>query len=460
MWSEEMDKKIQHVASHEPSYPEQAWDSMEKLLDKHLPQKRKRRRFIFWWFLLPLAGAGLAGAVWIITKSANSHSIKIATTTIPSTQPIKTDIAATKTITNINHEEKAPAAGSSTALSATDPVILSVTAADKQNDKTKKITAIVQAPAIINTSAPGKPVFEKQQNHTTSGTKKLTKKNKRSATTPSTGVSDNNNVQPVLNNHIVQQVNTNATNIVTTKATNNSTITLLAAAEKTVDSLPATDTTAIALTDTTLKQNKKGHDSKWAINISIGPDISAVNLQQPGKVNLQYGVGISYAISSKWTVRTGFYAGRKKYDADSADYTPPADYWNYINNLQKVNANCLVYEIPLSVIYNFSTNKKYSWFASAGIASVLMKEETYEYYYKNTGGQPRSYSRTYKNENDHFFSMLQLSGGYQYQLSPHISLMAEPYLKIPLSGIGVGKVKLNSAGVLFTAGIKPFAKKK
>jgi hypothetical protein len=35
--------------------------------------------------------------------------------------------------------------------------------------------------------------------------------------------------------------------------------------------------------------------------------------------------------------------------------------------------------------------------------------------------------------------------------------MVEPYFKLPLSGVGFGKVKLNSGGVLVTAVIKPFA---
>jgi hypothetical protein len=33
--------------------------------------------------------------------------------------------------------------------------------------------------------------------------------------------------------------------------------------------------------------------------------------------------------------------------------------------------------------------------------------------------------------------------------------MAEPYVKIPLTGVGFGKVKLASAGVLFSVGIHP-----
>ena len=38
--------------------------------------------------------------------------------------------------------------------------------------------------------------------------------------------------------------------------------------------------------------------------------------------------------------------------------------------------------------------------------------------------------------------------------------MIEPYVKLPLTGIGYGKVKLNSGGILFSIGIKPFAAKK
>jgi len=54
---------------------------------------------------------------------------------------------------------------------------------------------------------------------------------------------------------------------------------------------------------------------------------------------------------------------------------------------------------------------------------------------------------------------LNLSGGYTRILNKNISLQAEPYLKIAMDGIGYGKVNLNSGGVLFSAVIKPFAKK-
>jgi hypothetical protein len=34
--------------------------------------------------------------------------------------------------------------------------------------------------------------------------------------------------------------------------------------------------------------------------------------------------------------------------------------------------------------------------------------------------------------------------------------MAEPYLELPLNGIGFGKINLNSTGLLFTLVVKPF----
>jgi len=49
MQFEEFDKKVKEAADHHhPAYDEQAWAKMEKLLNKHLPQKEERKkRFLF-----------------------------------------------------------------------------------------------------------------------------------------------------------------------------------------------------------------------------------------------------------------------------------------------------------------------------------------------------------------------------------------------------------------------------
>jgi hypothetical protein len=90
-----------------------------------------------------------------------------------------------------------------------------------------------------------------------------------------------------------------------------------------------------------------------------------------------------------------------------------------------------------------------------------MKRETYDYYYKDPPSQTiENKSWTFNNANKHFFTILNLSAGYQRKLNRSLSLTAEPYIKIPLDGIGFGNLKLNSAGIAITLSVNPFAKKK
>ena len=96
---------------------------------------------------------------------------------------------------------------------------------------------------------------------------------------------------------------------------------------------PATDKTAAAktvdkekkdanqagtenqLTKTNSSKTKSSRGSNFSINFSAGPDLSSVNFDEPGEWSMQYGVGISYALSKKISLRTGFFTGRKIYDS-------------------------------------------------------------------------------------------------------------------------------------------------
>src|SRR6266566_1673095 len=61
MLSEEFDKKVKEAADHHhPSYDEKAWEKMEKLLNKHLPQKKDdRRKYILLLLLFLIMGGGV-----------------------------------------------------------------------------------------------------------------------------------------------------------------------------------------------------------------------------------------------------------------------------------------------------------------------------------------------------------------------------------------------------------------
>ena len=203
------------------------------------------------------------------------------------------------------------------------------------------------------------------------------------------------------------------------------------------------------------KKQKKGNE--FFFTFSAGPDISEVGSSGAGKAKLVIGAGVGYTFMDRLTLRAGFYSARKMYSASKEDYKPDVTPPNYYY-LDNIDADCKVYEIPVTLSYKFGKSTKQHFFAAAGLSSYLMKEEIYDYTYKYPGNPPVIYTHTYsyKNEYKHFFSVLGISGGYQRNLSPTVGISAEPYIRIPLSGVGAGNVKLKSAGVLFSVSVKPF----
>ena len=96
---------------------------------------------------------------------------------------------------------------------------------------------------------------------------------------------------------------------------------------------------------------------------SAGPGLSYIG--SFGKTTFMFGAGIQYNIAKRFSIRTGFYINKKIYSANPSDYHPPKWFWTDYPDLQKIDANCTVYEIPLNIKYNFPQTKKHNWFAAA-----------------------------------------------------------------------------------------------
>lgn len=450
MWSDELHKKMEEAENNSNSSDhEKAWEKMKFLLDEHLPVKKKRRRFIFLLFPL-LIGAGITFFL-LQKKETMEHPISQQ-----KSNTIQNPATSSKNTPLTEPSKRESSTDTNDPASVSKEVTNSNTISADQTEQPNR-PSIKDNDFITDKAATDNPIKDPVQKKQFRQVKKITKrpdfyKNQKQADVPDHRLVVPKQDDVTKNNEEKKNSNEPAM----TKVDSISVINLPAATSKS-----KTDTAANQPITTVKRSPKKksSFNNNLSFSFSIGPDISSVGLDRPGKLALPYGVGISYAVSKKISIRTGFFAGKKIYDADSADYNPPANFWNYYTNLQKIEANCFVYEIPLSVVYNFSSTEKHNWFISGGLSSYLMKKEAYAYYYKNSWGQPQDYHRTYKNKNNHFFSVLSLSGGYRYRLNDKVSIMAEPYVKTPLSGIGYGKVKLNSAGLMFTISVSPFQKK-
>ena len=472
MLDEEMDDIIRKAANnHHPAYNDKAWEKMELQLDKHLPQKKDRRRLIFFLLFFLLFGAG---TFFILNKFNNNKSItaeKNSANTIPG-KPVSADSSEKNIVT----EDKVP-----------EPKNTDGNVADLVNSNTG-LNNRVTTPDEKLLQGENKNYTEKlySRKRFASSGKSKTKiriKNPNLFNDPD-GEADLNTPKNTITGKTAgkQRVSIKAPAAEEGNNSKNQEKDLVKtddaepnAADKISVSKPNTET---AKDSADTEKNKKNPDKKmedkslassdkkkkknntagnFGFTFSVGPDISFVKLDNTGRTTLTYGAGLSYNFAKRFTARAGFYVSKKIYEATPDQYHAPGGNYPYLTG---VNANCKVYEIPVSLAYSFGQHGKHSWFGNAGLSSFIMKKEDYTYNYKNPAGQSYSYYQELSNQNKHYFAVLDLSGGYQYQLSKRLSVQAEPYVKLPLSGVGQGKIKLSSAGVLFTITLKPFAKKK
>lgn len=154
---------------------------------------------------------------------------------------------------------------------------------------------------------------------------------------------------------------------------------------------------------------------------------------------------LQYRFAQKWSVESGILVADKMYAARPEDYHSPITY----SGLYNINARCRVFDVPVNIRYDFLQRGSSQAFISTGLSSFWMQKEEYEYQF-TTAGTPQKSERTLYNQNRHYLSIANILAGYEHTWK-NISLQVSPYLKLPLTGIGFGKVRLLSSGVQLSA---------
>jgi hypothetical protein len=455
MPDEEIDKLIKDAASqHHPPYDDTAWGKMEVLLDKHLPQKKDKKRPIIFLLSFLLLGS----AVFFVVKNTQNNNSTGITKSAGEKKPGNIDDPglASATVTNPGVPIVSNTAPGTQQVNQTTD--LSVSTPSNTNDKIAAQKSITQA---IDKSNIRQYADNNNKSYNQKGRFAVKIKKPAIATGDDNLAQQNNEKVKAGNNNETTSTEIPKANSLPDVAATNTEAPKTSVSEKTdTVNIPAPETEKASEKNKTAvadkKKNNKSFAGKFAITVSSGADVSFIEISNTGKIKPVYGAGLTYAIGKHLTISSGIYVSKKVYSAQPTQYKFPGGYTN--PNLVKIDADCKVYEIPLAIYYNSRQVKNHNWLGGIGLSSFLMKNESYDYLYKTPAGQSYNYLYAVSNENKHYFSVLTLSGGYRYKLNNRISFIAEPYIKIPLGGIGLGKIKLNSTGLLFTAAIKPFAK--
>ena len=186
----------------------------------------------------------------------------------------------------------------------------------------------------------------------------------------------------------------------------------------------------------------------------VSPDISTIKFQKISGLGYSAGLLLGYHISKRWNVEVGALWEKKLYytKGEYFDKSKLGQYWQNAE-IYSVDGNCSMITIPVNIRYNFSAGKKNDWFITGGMSSYLMNNEYYDYKYEYYGDiRYRGYE--YKENSQVWMAAINLGVGYERSIGKSFRLRAEPYFRLPVSGIGKGNLSLNSAGIFIGIGKK------
>ncbi len=209
---------------------------------------------------------------------------------------------------------------------------------------------------------------------------------------------------------------------------------------------PSAPTGAMNIVPPATKANTKKANKGFYVGFIGGPDFSTVKFQSVEQLGYSLGALAGYRFNKHFAIETGllwdkkFYYTEGKYFSKDQLYVPPSAY------ILNVNGNCNMFEIPISLRYDFAHSARNGFFITGGISSYLMKQQNYTALVSNSSMQwPASFSSD--QSSNYFLSIIQLSGGYEFAINGNNKIRIEPYVKIPLQGIGIGNLPISSTGI-------------
>lgn len=176
----------------------------------------------------------------------------------------------------------------------------------------------------------------------------------------------------------------------------------------------------------------------------------------PGK-GYSWAVVLGYKLNKTLSIETGFHIEKKEYFSTGESFVNkkilPAT-----GTILWVESENKLIEIPVTLKIDYLNTRKHNLFATVGFSSYLVNREFYEYE-EEINGVLHEGSVLYTNKTSNLFATANLSLGYQFKFGNIGNLRIEPYVNLPLRGIGKGKEPVISRGV-FLGWIYDFPKRK
>ena len=195
-----------------------------------------------------------------------------------------------------------------------------------------------------------------------------------------------------------------------------------------------------------IAEDKKAGNKKVYLGLLGGPDLSTVKNNSISKVGYSFGLLAGYKAGKRVSIETGLMWSKRFYKSEGKYFnTKKLPIPAYVKIIE-LDGFCQMYELPIGVTYNFKSGRKNTLFSAVGFSTYFMKNEDYSYKYISYGQQNSRYVR-YNNSANNWFSILNISVGLNKKIAKNALLRVQPYIKIPLKGIGIGSLPVSGGGL-------------
>ncbi len=206
------------------------------------------------------------------------------------------------------------------------------------------------------------------------------------------------------------------------------------------------ENSSLVLKKKTKTSEKSANEKRWYAELVSDIDFNKVkstHFEGPA-----FGIGLmgGYQVNKHFFFETGLISFRKNYySLGDAFYEKGASMPSgmIINDLE---SRSKILEIPIKAGFYFYDSKKIKYFVAAGASAYIMMNERNNYNV-TMNGTPEKMVGVYQKNDMKIPAVLNISTGLQHNITGSLKIIIEPYLKLPLQGIGVGKLPVTSAGI-------------
>lgn len=193
-------------------------------------------------------------------------------------------------------------------------------------------------------------------------------------------------------------------------------------------------------------KNKKQSPIGFYAGIMISPEISTVKFQSVKNTGVSTGILIGYQFNKKLGVESSISWSKKYYYSDGKYFDTKNVTLPAYAQIKKLEGSCNMLEVPIAIRYNITSSAKTNLSLSGGLSSYIMKRESYTYTVERNGAQyPRKAS--YANSSTDLLAVINIGLGINKEIGRTGSLRLEPYVKLPVKGVGIGNLPIISSGI-------------